>query len=294
MNDPLTRDESTDTLAQFRSTVREVLSRHRAHMLDLFFRLQFPDADSARSPAREPLDPTPQLVSCAPPSIRPHVLFKSVTRRFGELATAADAALRSAERGALDPEGFQSLAVAIRRLDSALDRFDAAVTAALTDVDPLTGLLNRAAMQRQLEQRLSQAQGTGLPLCVAMIDADHFKQVNDAHGHGFGDMVLEELADRFEAALRPLDRVFRYGGEEFFMMLPGTNLPDAVRVVDRLRQTVAETTIAEDGVAVRQTVSAGVALAREADAAEDLIARADAALYEAKANGRNRVVAAAG
>lgn len=286
--------DDADSLANFRSQLRGALITHRASRLDLFFRLQFPGDARDRRQSPESLDPTPALLAAASPAIRSHVLFKSVCRHFGEVAGAADAAKHSAAQATLDADGFRNLAVTIRRLDSALDRFDAAITAAMTDVDPLTGLLNRAALQRDLEREVEQARRTGASLCVAMIDADHFKQVNDTHGHGFGDSVLEELADRFEAALRPVDRVFRYGGEEFVMVLPDTDLTDALQVVERLRQIVSETPITEDGMSVHQTVSAGVAVARPDDQAEALVGRADAALYEAKTSGRNRVDAAAG
>lgn len=158
---------------------------------------------------------------------------------------------------------FRSLAAAIRRLDRALDRFYAALTVSLTGVDELTGLFNRAAMERDLGRELAHAQRNHSPLCVAMVDADHFKKLNDSLGHAFGDTVLEELAIRFEASLRPHDRVYRYGGEEFLVMLPETSLRDAIRVIDRLREAVSETVIAEGGNEVSQTGSAGVALARD-------------------------------
>ncbi|SEQ39483.1 diguanylate cyclase [Ectothiorhodospira magna] len=291
MNEPLTREEDTDKLAHFRSIFREELIRHRTYRLDLFFRLQFPNEESNKKKSPESLDPTDALASSAPISVRQHVLFKAISRNFGRLASVANETLASATDGTLDAARFRSLAAAIRRLDSALDRFDAAITASLTDVDELTGLLNRAAMERDLERELAHARRNQSPLCVAMVDADHFKRVNDIYGHGFGDAVLEELADRFEAALRPHDRVYRYGGEEFLIMLPETTLQDGVQVIERLRQTVSETSISEDDVEVFQTISAGVAQAGEQDENEDVIERADGALYEAKASGRNRVVA---
>lgn len=195
-------------------------------------------------------------------------------------------------RGALDPAGFRRLAAEILNLDRTLDRFDAAITSRLTDVDQLTGLLNRVAMERDLEQELDYARRNQSPLCVAMVDADHLKRVNDTHGHNFGDTVLEELADRFEASLRPRDRVYRYGGEEFFIMLPATTMEEALIAIDRLRAVVCETTIAESDIEIFQTVSAGVSQARKEDGNEDVVKRADAVLYEAKKSGRNRVASA--
>lgn len=121
-------------------------------------------------------------------------------------------ALESAVEGRLDQPAFLELTAALRRLDVALDRLDNAITVSLTHVDELTGLLNRSAMERDLEREHAQARRTGRPLSVAMVDADHFKRVNDDHGHGFGDTALEVLAERVEACLRPRDRVNRSGG----------------------------------------------------------------------------------
>lgn len=292
MNEPITREEDTELLAQFLSAYRQVLLQHRANRLDLFFRLHFVGDGSYKAKPSDSLDPTAALAACAPASISQHALFNTVRRHFVKLARVADAALECAAAGALEPAVFRGLAGAMRRLDSVLDRFDVAITASLTDVDELTGLLNRAAMERDLERELAHARRNGLPLCVAMVDADHFKEVNDTHGHGFGDVVLEELAARFEAALRPRDRVYRYGGEEFLVVLPETCLQDATQVIERLRQVVCETSIADENVAVIQHVSAGVAQASSEDENEALIKRADAALYEAKTAGRNRVTAA--
>lgn len=176
MNEPLTREEDTDKLARFRSIFREELIRHRAYRLDLFYQLQFPGDQSNKGMSPESLDPVKVLESSAPASVRQHGLFKAIRRHFGRLASVADEALASAADGTLDAARFRSLAAAIRRLDSALDRFDAAITASLTDVDELTGLLNRAAMERDLERELAHAWRNQSALCVAMVDADHFKR----------------------------------------------------------------------------------------------------------------------
>lgn len=291
MNEPLTRNEDTSALVEFRRIFRWALIRHRGGRLDLFFQLQFPDDKSGRRELPADIYLMDALESAAPETVRQHHLFKSIGKHFDQLMSLANEALQFAASHTLDPARFRSLATAIRRLDSVLDRFDAAITASLTDVDELTGLLNRATMERDLERELAHTRRNQSPLCVAMVDADHFKNVNDTLGHGFGDTVLEELAVRFEAALRPHDRVYRYGGEEFLVMLPETSLQDAVQVMDRLRSAVCESTITEGENEVSLTVSAGVALTRDRDAIEDVIERADAALYQAKSSGRNRVIA---
>lgn len=292
MSEPLTRDEDTDALVQFRSIFRKELIKHRASRLELFFLLQFPHDMADNDKRSLVLDTMDALGAAAPASVRQHILFKSIGRRFDELARTENEALEASAKRTLDPSRFRSLANAIRRLDSALDRFDAAITASLTDVDELTGLLNRVAMERDLKRELAHARRNQSPLCIAMVDADHFKDVNDTLGHSFGDTVLEELADRFEAALRPHDRVYRYGGEEFLIMLPETTLEDAKQVLDRLRRAVCASTIVDDESETSQTVSAGVALAKPDDTNENVIERADDALYQAKSSGRNHVVTA--
>jgi diguanylate cyclase (GGDEF)-like protein len=127
---------------------------------------------------------------------------------------------------------------------------------------------------------------TGSSLAVAMCDVDHFKRVNDEHGHGVGDSVLCGLADVLAGVLRAHDSVVRYGGEEFLLLLPEVDLLTASRIAERARATVAASAL---GPQVRVTVSLGVAERRAGESRDDLIRRADAALYAAKRAGRNRV-----
>jgi diguanylate cyclase (GGDEF)-like protein len=144
--------------------------------------------------------------------------------------------------------------------------------------DELTGLLNRRVLGDELERELSMASRHGRPLCVVMLDLDHFKDYNDTHGHQAGDRLLKSAAAAWITQLRSTDLIARYGGEEFIVILPDCPLDDAVRAADRLRAIVP------DGA----TCSAGVAILEHVDTATQLIGRADHALYHAKATGRNR------
>ncbi|MBN2691893.1 MAG: GGDEF domain-containing protein [Burkholderiaceae bacterium] len=154
--------------------------------------------------------------------------------------------------------------------------------------DTLTGLLNRRAAQELLEREWAAYRQKDLPFCVLMIDIDHFKHINDAYGHAVGDKVLTGLAARLREGTRPSDHAARMGGEEFLVFLPQTELPSARAAAERLRQHIATWTLEPEHLTV--TVSIGVAQATAADQAfDDLLIRADSALYAAKAAGRNQV-----
>ena len=157
--------------------------------------------------------------------------------------------------------------------------------------DALTGLWNRATIMDVLSRELTHAQRTNSPLALALIDVDHFKLVNDTYGHHGGDAVLRELANRLGAAIRQDDWLGRYGGEELIIILPGLTYAGAATPIERLRECVAETPFKVGDLNVPLTVSIGMAWCEScSDSAHELISRADAALYQAKGSGRNRVV----
>lgn len=156
--------------------------------------------------------------------------------------------------------------------------------------DALTGLLNRRAAQETLEDELQRSRRLGEPFSVLMIDVDHFKSINDMHGHAVGDRALQHLGTLLSAQMRDIDRVGRWGGEEFIVVLPGTPLAQAQEVAERLRERAQALPARWQERAVSTTVSLGVSQwAGPSDELAALLARADAALYRAKANGRNRV-----
>ena len=160
--------------------------------------------------------------------------------------------------------------------------------------DDLTGLLNRRAMldRMQLEQRRSLRSGS--PLLIAQLDIDHFKVVNDTHGHAAGDLVLQSFADTVRRNVRDTDVLARWGGEEFVLLLCDTPAADAVALMERLRQAVQamQVPVAQGGQPITVTVSIGLARHTPADPLAGTLERADRALYAAKAGGRNRVVPA--
>jgi diguanylate cyclase (GGDEF)-like protein len=161
--------------------------------------------------------------------------------------------------------------------------------------DALTALFNRAALVAQLDRELARSQRTCQPLSIVLGDIDHFKHINDTHGHAVGDVVLRETAKRMKAGIRAYDTLGRVGGEEFLIVLPNCDSLAGMAVASRLRFRVAAGPVpVANGIAVPVTISFGVAATDQFAGAgrERLVRAADAAMYRAKRAGRNRVLAA--
>lgn len=166
-------------------------------------------------------------------------------------------------------------------------------TRRLLEFDPLTRALSRGHFFDLAQQKLADARRSEEPLCVMMFDVDHFKRVNDTHGHQVGDLALQHVVDHAQLALRPVDLLGRYGGEEFVVLLPGVELGVAMAIADRVRRRIEISEVETKAENFRVTISVGVAMyqpERDADLAS-VIQRADAALYRAKKSGRNQIVA---
>lgn len=148
--------------------------------------------------------------------------------------------------------------------------------------DSLTGLPNRRALEEQLPQEMARARRAGSPLCVAIVDMDHFKDYNDTHGHLAGDEALRACAAVWDESLRGEDTIVRFGGEEFLVLLPRTDLEQAAEIVERLRARTP----------MGQTCSAGLARWDFGESIDELLGRADQALYLAKAGGRDQIAEA--
>jgi diguanylate cyclase (GGDEF)-like protein len=162
----------------------------------------------------------------------------------------------------------------------------------LASLDALTGALNRRSLMLALEEEIARAESTEAPLSIAILDLDWFKSVNDRYGHLAGDDVLKRFAELTAATMRTSDRFGRYGGEEFVLILPQARADAALAVVERIREAVARSIWGGTSPELLITVSAGVAEHRRGDSAAILLGRADAALYRAKHDGRNRAIAA--
>ena len=292
MTAPIAKGFESEELQHFHADLRlALLMQHKAR-LHLLFRLQFPNAESEPfhdSDDVEALD-FQSFLSLSPPElIASHGAYHKLLRAQDRLSKRAHEARTSVDEDRLSAEQVAQLLREMHNFDRVADRLAAGITASLTEVDELTGLLNRIAMERDLEREQAQARRTGRRFTIAMIDADHFKRVNDTYGHAFGDLVLESLAERFVASLRPRDAVYRYGGEEFLVLLPETTLDAATPVIERLRVQACSREMGDAEQQITQTISIGAVEVCAEDPLDEAIERADSALYRAKQAGRNRL-----
>jgi diguanylate cyclase (GGDEF)-like protein len=201
-------------------------------------------------------------------------------------------AIDSAQPGNFDEEKINIALEFANQVAGALENarlFRESQTQAITDA--LTGVYNRRGLFQLGEFEFQRSRRINRPFSVMMFDIDHFKQVNDKYGHAAGDQVLHQVAQRCLKNSRATDLVGRYGGEEFVMLLTETNLHAAHAIAERLRLGIMKSSFHTDAGEISITLSIGVAEAGKTDTLEALIERADAALYQAKHTGRNRVVA---
>jgi diguanylate cyclase (GGDEF)-like protein len=160
----------------------------------------------------------------------------------------------------------------------------------LASTDSLTGAANRREFMQRAEQEIARVQRNQEPLCLLNMDLDHFKKVNDEHGHQVGDEVLKSVVGVCQRVLRPGDLLGRVGGEEFSVLLPETDFSEAGVVAERLRSAIEQNQTKSNGTNIKSTVSIGVGVFdHQQDSLRELLKKADDQLYQAKNNGRNRV-----
>jgi len=230
----------------------------------------------------------------APDELRTQPTFAAIEQEHERLHWLARRMLQlSQARQPIDGGDFDEFAASAARLRTELQALRHEIQGALRSTDALTGAYGRVEMLPELREWRELARRDVQPCCLAFVDIDHLKRINDQHGHAVGDGVLVEAVEFLAGHLRPYDKIFRYGGDEFLVSLPGVDLATAQRIMERARDGLGRTPLAEaeDGAPVRTTASFGLAMLDPEASVEESIDRADKALLVAKAAGRNRVIA---
>ncbi|MGF6329437.1 diguanylate cyclase (GGDEF)-like protein [Pseudomonas sp. BS3782 TE3695] len=278
--------ERPDSLAQLRQTLGLQLqtSLEPQRILGLFFReIQRLVPLDALSYEHQPSDLRLQLGTRGHHSISYSLSHEG--EPLGELVFRRNQRFSEQEQGNLE----SLLSTLLFPMRNAL-LYRAATQSALRD--PLTDTGNRIAMDQTLEREIEMSRRHSQPLSLLMLDIDHFKQINDTYGHSAGDEVLKAVAASIKNQLRNVDMVFRFGGEEFLILLSNTSREAAAMVGERLRFAAQAQDYVAEGKMIELTVSIGCSTLLPGESAESLLRRADSALYVAKREGRNRLAMA--
>lgn len=229
----------------------------------------------------------------APNALRDQPAFVAIGKEHQRLHQVAAKMLRAARTGApVARPDFEDLVATSARLRVQIDYLRSSIDAALGNRDPLTGALGRIAMLPDLHELRAGIEHGGQACSLAFMDVDQLKRINDEHGHGVGDAVLCGVVAHVQEHLRAQDRVYRYGGDEFLLVLPGADLEVACTVASRVRDGLVDKLFVTGpgGVALHVTASFGLALLDPDEPVPESINRADQALLLAKTAGRNRVI----
>lgn len=230
----------------------------------------------------------------APVALRQQPEFEMIGEEHQRVHALAQRMLRAASVGMpVDAADYHQFTSSNRKLVLEIDVLRHELQHSLDHQDPLTGALERHALEAELHEWHELSKRGAQQCCVAFMDLDRFKEVNDTHGHLIGDRVLERSVQRMKDSLRPYDKLFRYGGDEFVFLLPAIELESARSVVARVRQQLASTplVITAEGTVVTITGSFGLAELDPRVSVQETLDRADTALLTAKSMGRNRIVA---
>lgn len=228
-----------------------------------------------------------------PRSLQCDPLFIAIEPLHREMHEAATLLLRQKQsHQPIESTAFDQFANKVDWFSEATDNLRDELSQQVYSLDPLTGALNRAAMDAHLSSLMQLVRREMMKACIVMFDIDHFKQLNDKYGHSVGDQALCNLVQQLKRHLRPFDKLFRYGGEEFLLALGNTDLATAAVIAERMRAEVSELSMVVNDQEIPLNVSAGVAALNAGESVEHSVKRADKALYKAKQSGRNRIVVA--
>lgn len=217
-----------------------------------------------------------------------HPGFTAIAREHKRMHQAAARLLMTSADDAVSARDFDDFANIVERVRLQLQELRREIEVALYNRDALTGADGRIGMATTLREQLALVARAAQQCCIVLLDVDHFKEVNDTHGHLVGDQALAGVVRHIRAHLRPYDRIFRYGGDEFLIVLPNADVPAAAAIVERIGAGLSATPLAHSaGTAVSVTASFGLAVLAPNVTIEESLDRADMALYAAKSAGRN-------
>lgn len=224
-------------------------------------------------------------------SLRDHPAFLALGKAHEQMHSSATKLLQHAcDKLPIQAEEIDAFGDVRDRLKLELQSLRQELAEALANRDPLTGARNRLSMLADLREQHALVQRDAQQCAIAIIDLDFFKKVNDHYGHLTGDAVLASTVHCLESLIRPYDRIYRYGGEEFLLCMPNTSVDAAIPLAERLRAAVAAIEVkSSDGAILRVSASFGVAALHKMRSVEESIDKADKAMYLAKHRGRNRV-----
>ncbi|MFG6247573.1 GGDEF domain-containing protein [Vibrio diabolicus] len=220
-----------------------------------------------------------------------NVRIKAIKEKLSVLLEFTNYILTETTQMPISKDNYRHLISLMKNLDRSIEVFRKEMTHALTYTDELTGLFNRTAFEQDMENIHSESMKFNYIYCIALIDIDDFKRINDTYGHLAGDDVLESISDIIQSSIRPNDKAYRYGGEEIAIVLKNCNVEDALSVVERLRNEICNSIFISDEIELRVTISTGVS-GREVNDKNfrEILDRADKNLYEAKGSGKNITV----
>ena len=284
----ITHDELQQVLAQLTQAIDNHQQWYNSLMRTLICRLQS-DENDINPEAHKKCRFGQWYLNHAPVKLCDHPAFLAIGAAHQHMHELTRNLLIKASTGeAIAQLEYDNFANALERLRLEIFTLKNELETLLYDRDPLTMAISRVNMLTVLREQQALVMRQNQPCCIAMLDLDHFKNVNDHYGHPVGDKVLASLANHIINHLRPYDKIFRYGGEEFLLYIPQTELKQGYEIIERIRQEIAKTAI-EIGhkEPIYITISLGLTLLDPNCSVEQSIDRADKAMYVAKSSGRN-------
>lgn len=285
-HNPVFQDFSAGELNRFLLNLRQALAATRKAILNIMFSLRFSDLNTLLYEdvrGCEDLDFRERMAATPPESVASHRRYRNMVRELEKLIRIARECVESPRKGNSSASQFAVFLHQVFIFNQSIESLFFGITSTLSDVDALTGLLNRSAMECDFSRA---SMSDCRVFSLAMLDIDHFKRINDTYGHAFGDRVLETFADCLIEYAGPSDKVYRYGGEEFLILFPDTPLQKAIKSLELIRKKTQNLKI--DGTQTQSSISIGATEVFDGDFRQATI-RADGALYQAKQKGRNRI-----